>query len=155
MPSQTWGLRMNPGCYRILLQYLQSGLDIYALISWEACGLNMWPCRVLNTSTLTIFDHSHFVPRGPRLELCLSELPWAGSTDRGPKALDGTNWAKRPRSTIVDCVSNQPLPCDLYSLQDPDSLPRCPQTFLLLASMHANYSLRPLRQELLRPTAHD
>jgi hypothetical protein len=52
-------------------------------------------------------------------EELLSELPWAGSTN-----LKRWQYQLGQKTTIVDCVSNRPVPCDLYSayfLQDGDS----------------------------------
>src|SRR5712664_2684560 len=47
----------------------------------------------------------------------MSELPWAGSTN--PRAYSMLCCAGRyqlgQKTTIVDCVSNPPVPCDLYS----------------------------------------
>jgi hypothetical protein len=43
----------------------------------------------------------------------LSELPWAGSTNQ--EAYSAGRYQLGQKTTIVGCVSNRPLPCDLYS----------------------------------------
>jgi hypothetical protein len=44
--------------------------------------------------------------RGREQGMAMSELPWAGSTNQDQLG---------QKTTIIDCVSNRPLPCDLYS----------------------------------------
>ena len=67
-----------------------------------------WLCYIFSR---VYYQENEFHP------LHLSELPWAGSMD--PRAYSMHFCTGRyqlgQKTTIVDCVSNRPLPCDLYS----------------------------------------